>query len=438
MFMLLTMYTKEELKEFVNSKKKNFVPGESSVPVSGKVFDENELSNMMEAVMDCHRTEWRWNEKFEKWLSEFLWVKFVATTNSGSSANLLALSTLTSKELWERQLLPWDEVITVAAWFPTTITPIIQNRLVPVFVDVDLWTYEVNIEALKQAISPKTKCIMLAHTLWNAFNLWEITKVCKEHNLWLIEDTCDALWTTYNGQYIWTFGDIWTLSFYPAHHITTWEWWALITNNPLLYKLIKQFRDWWRDCWCKTGQDNSCWMRFKWQLWELPEWFDHKYIYSKIGYNLKMTDMQASIWCAQLEKLPNFIQKRKNNAKYLSDKFVEHWLDQYFILPKATENSEPSRFGFCLSLKEGSWINREDLLQYLNNYKIWTRLLFAWNFTRQPAFLDYVKDYRIVWELKNTDYVVDNTFRLWTFPELTDEMLDFVVLKIVDFINGRE
>lgn len=432
------MYTKEELKEFIDFKKKNFIPWESPVPVSGKVFDENELSNMMEAVMDCHRTEWRWNEKFEKWLSDFLWIKFVATTNSWSSANLLALSTLTSKELWDRQLLPWDEVITVAAWFPTTITPIIQNRLVPIFVDVDLWTYEVNIDALKQAISSKTKCIMLAHTLWNAFNLWEITKICKEHNLWLIEDTCDALWTTYNWQYIWTFGDIWTLSFYPAHHITTGEWWALITNNPLLYKLIKQFRDWWRDCWCKTWQDNSCWMRFKWQLGELPEWFDHKYIYSKIGYNLKITDMQAAIWVAQLEKLPDFIQKRKDNFNYLKDKFIENWLDQYFILPEATENSDPSWFGFCLSLKENSWINREELLQYLNSYKIWTRLLFAWNFTRQPAFLDYVKDYRIMWDLTNTDYIVDNTFRLWTFPWLTIKMLDFVTLKIKEFIDERK
>jgi len=432
------MYTKEELKEFVNSKKKDFIPWESSVPVSWKVFDENELSNMMEAVMDCHWTEWRWNEKFEKWLSEFLWVKFVATTNSWSSANLLALSTLTSKELWERQLKPWDEVITVAAWFPTTITPIIQNRLIPVFVDVDLWTYEVNIGALKKAISPKTKCIMLAHTLWNAFNLWEITKLCKEHNLWLIEDTCDALGTKYDGQYIWTFGDIGTLSFYPAHHITTGEWWALITNNPLLYKLIKQFRDRWRDCRCKTGQDNSCWMRFKWQLWDLPEWFDHKYIYSKIGYNLKITDMQAAIGVAQLEKLPKFIQKRKDNFDYLKSKFIENWLDQYFILPEATENSEPSWFWFCLSLKEDSWINREELLQYLNNCRIWTRLLFAWNYTRQPAFLDYVEDYKIVWKLKNTDYIVSNTFRLWTYPWLTNEMLDFVVLKIKEFVNGRK
>ena len=432
------MYTKDELKSFIDSKKKDFISWESPVPVSWKVFDENELNNMIEAAMDCHWTEWRWNQKFEKWLCDFLWVKFVATTNSWSSANLLALSTLTSKELWDRQLLPWDEVITVAAWFPTTITPIIQNRLIPVFVDVDLWTYEVNIEELKKAISPKTKCIMLAHTLWNAFNLWEITKICKEHNLWLIEDTCDALWTKYNWQYIWTFGDIWTLSFYPAHHITTWEWGALITNNPLLYKLIKQFRDWWRDCWCGTGQDNSCWMRFKRKLWDLPEWFDHKYIYSKIGYNLKITDMQAAIWVAQLEKLPGFIQKRKDNFNYLKNKFIENWLDEYFILPEATEHSEPSWFGFCLSLKGWVNVNREELMKYLNDNKIWTRLLFAWNFTKQPAFLDYVKDYRIVWDLRNADYIVNNTFWLWTFPGLTNEMLDYIILKVKEFVNERK
>ena len=428
----------DELRQIVANKQSKFEAGVSSVPVSWKVFDETELNYAMQAVMDCHRTEWRWNQKFEKWLADFLWVKFVATTNSWSSANLLALTTLTSKELWDRQLLPWDEVITVAAWFPTTITPIIQNRLVPVFVDVDLWTYEVNIEELKKAISPKTKCIMLAHTLWNAFNLWEITKICEENNLWLIEDTCDALWTKYNWQYIWTFGDIGTLSFYPAHHITTWEWGALITNNPLLYKLIKQFRDWWRDCWCSTGQDNSCWMRFKWKLWDLPEWFDHKYIYSKIWYNLKITDMQAAIWVAQLEKLPRFIQKRKDNFKYLYDKFVANWLDEYFILPQATEYADPSWFGFCLSLKEWVNINREELMKYVNDNKIWTRLLFAWNYTKQPAFLDYVKDYRIVWDLTNADYIVNNTFWLWTFPGLTNEMLDYIVLKVKEFVNGKK
>ncbi len=428
----------EEFKKIISERNKPFVPWESNVPVSWKVFDETELDYMTQAVTDCHWTEWRWNDRFEKELSEFLWVKFCATTNSWSSANLLALTALTAKELWDRQLLPWDEVITVAAWFPTTINPIIQNWLVPVFVDVDLWTYEVNIDELKQALSPKTKAIMLAHTLWNAFNLWEITKVCKENNLWLIEDTCDALWTKYSWQYIWTFGDIWTLSFYPAHHITMWEWWALITNNPLLLKIIKQFRDWWRDCRCRTWHDNSCWMRFKWQLWDLPEGFDHKYIYSKVGYNLKVTDIQAALWCAQLQKLPWFIQKRKDNFNYLTKRFVEEWLDRFFIMPKATENSDPSWFGYCLSLKEDTWINREELMQYLNNKKIGTRLLFSGNYVRQPAFLDYVKNYRIVWELKNADYIVRNTFWLWIFPWLTEEMLDYIVLCIKDFVNERE
>jgi CDP-6-deoxy-D-xylo-4-hexulose-3-dehydrase len=428
---------KEIIKDFISKNKEEFIPWKSQVPVSGKIFDETELQYMIESVMDCHWTEGRWNDMFEKWLADFLWSKFVITTNSGSSANLLALTALTAKELWERQLKQWDEVITVASWFPTTINPIIQNWLIPVFVDVELWTYEVDIEELKKAISPKTKAIMLAHTLWNAFNLDEITKICEENNLRLIEDNCDALWTMYNGKYTWTFGDIWTLSFYPAHHITMGEWWALITNNALLAKIIKSFRDWWRDCWCKTGEDNSCKNRFKWKLGNLPEWFDHKYIYSRIGYNLKVTDMQAALWVAQLEKLSWFIQKRKNNFNYLYSKFIENWLDQYFIMPKATLKSDPSRFWFLLSTKEW-WINREKLMQFLNENKIWTRLLFAGNYLNQPAFIDYVKDYRVVWDLKNSNYVMNHTFWLWVYPWLTNEHLNYIVLKIKEFIDENK
>lgn len=429
---------KKVIKQLIDSKKEKFVSEQSSVPVSGKVFDEKELEYMIESVMDCHRTEWRWNDKFEQGLADFLWAKFVMTTNSGSSANLLALTTLTAKELWDRQLKPWDEIITVASGFPTTINPIVQNGLVPVFVDIELWTYEVDIAELKKAISPKTKAIMLAHTLGNAFNLDAITTICKEYNLWLIEDNCDALWTMYNGKYTGIFGDIGTISFYPAHHITMWEGGALITNNPLLAKIIKSYRDRWRDCRCKTGHDDTCQMRFRRKLGNLPEWFDHKYIYSRIWYNLKVTDMQAALGVAQLEKLPWFIQKRKDNFNYLYNKFIENWLDQYFIMPQATEKSEPSRFGFLLSIKQDALINREELMQFLNKNKIGTRLLFAGNYLRQPAFIDYIKEYRIIWDLKNSDYVMNYTFWLWVYPWLTNEHLDYVVLKIKEFVDGKK
>ena len=307
--MVLNNSIKIFLKDFI--KEKNNEEKKWVIPVSWKVFDSKELEYAMESVLDCHRTEWRFNKCFEEKLASFLDVKYVITTNSWSSANLIALTTLTAKELKERQLKKWDEVITVATWFPTTINPIVQNSCIPVFVDIDLWTYEVNINSLKKAISPKTKAIMIAHTLWNAFDLDEVTKLCKENNLWLIEDNCDALWTKYNWQYTWSFWDISTFSFYPAHHITMWEWWALATNNPLLKKLINSYRDWWRDCRCPTWKDNTCNHRFNWQLWDLPKWFDHKYIYSRLWYNLKITDMQASIWLAQLEKLENFIEIRK-------------------------------------------------------------------------------------------------------------------------------
>lgn len=426
-----------KVKDTIKIQNKVFIPWISPIPVTGKIFDEKELEYMIESVLDCHWTEWRWNEMFEKKMSEFLLVKNVITTNSWSSANLLAFTALTAKELWDRQIKEWDEVITVAAGFPTTINPIIQNWCIPVFVDVDLETYEVNIEELKKALSPKTKAIMLAHTLGNMFNVWEIRKICDENNLWLIEDTCDALWAKYNWQFAWTFWDIATLSFYPAHHITMWEGWALLTNNSLLAKIIRSYRDWWRDCWCGTWEDNSCNNRYNWQLGELPKWFDHKYTYSRIGYNLKVTDMQASLWLAQLEKLPWFIQKRRENFDYLKSEFISNWLDKYFILPTETPNSEASWFGFVLSLKE--WLNfsREDLLKYLNENKIWTRLLFAWNYLKQPAFINYVKDFRIVWNLKNTDYIMNNTFWIWVFPGLYKEKLDYVILKIKEFVNGK-
>jgi len=434
---MLTPDLINKVREKIKTLNKVFIPWVSAVQVSWKIFDEKELEYMIESVLDCHWTEWRWNQMFEDKLALFLWAKNVITTNSWSSANLLAFTALTAIELKERQIKQWDEVITVAAWFPTTINPIIQNWCIPVFVDVDLETYEVNVEELKKALSPKTKAIMLAHTLWNTFNIEEVTKLCKENNLWLIEDNCDSLWAKYNWQYTWTFWDIATLSFYPAHHITMWEWWALITNNSLLAKIIRSYRDWWRDCWCKTWEDNSCNNRFNWQLWELPKWFDHKYTYSRIGYNLKVTDMQASLWLAQLEKLEWFIKKRRENFAYLMTNFIINWLDKYFILPKETPNSDASWFGFVISLKE--WLNfsREELLKYLNINKIWTRLLFAWNYLKQPAFLNYVKDYRVIWDLKNTDYIMNNTFWIWVFPGLDTEKLDYVILKIKEFVNEK-
>ena len=418
----------------IEQTKKPFIPGESAVPVSGKVFDETELEYMIESVLDCHWTEWRWNKVFEEKLAAFIGIKHVMTTNSGSSANLLAFTALTAKELKERRLLPGDEVITVAAGFPTTINPIIMNGCVPVFVDIDIGTYEANIDQIREAIGPKTKAIMMAHTMGNVFNLGEVRKICDEYKLWLIEDTCDALGAKYDGKYAGTFGDIATLSFYPAHHMTMWEGWALLTNNNILAKVIKSYRDWWRDCWCATGQDNSCNNRYGWQVGGLPKGFDHKYTYSRLGYNLKITDMQASLGVAQLEKLPGFIAKRNSNWKYLTEKLLEAWLDRYFILPEITPSSEPSWFGCVLSIRPESWIIREELLKYLNDKKIGTRLLFAGNYLRQPAFIDYVTDYRIIGDLKNADFVMNQTFWLWVYPGLWAEQYDYTVQVIIDFL----
>ena len=412
---------------------KGFVPGESNVPVSWKVFDETELEYMIESVLDCHWTEGRWNKIFEEKLAAFIWIKHAITTNSGSSANLLAFTTLTAKELKERRLMPGDEVITVAAGFPTTINPIIMNGCVPVFVDIDIGTYEANIDQIRQAIWPKTKAIMMAHTLGNVFDLWEVRKICDEHKLWLIEDTCDALGAKYDGKFAGTFGDIATLSFYPAHHMTMGEGWALLTNNTLLAKIIKSYRDWGRDCWCATGQDNSCNNRFGWQLGELPKGFDHKYIYSRLGYNLKITDMQAALGVAQLEKLEGFIAKRNANWDYLTKRLKEEGLEKYFILPEATQNSEPSWFGFVLSIRPEMGINREELMKYLNYKKIGTRLLFAGNYLRQPAFIDYVTEYRVIGDLKNADFVMNQTFWLGVYPGLGEEQYDYVVDMIKAF-----
>lgn len=415
---------------------KKFIPGITSIPASGKIFDEKEMMAMCEAVLDGWWTEGRFASEFEKKLAKWLGRKYCLAVNSGSSANLLAISALTSFRLGKRRLKKGDEVITVAAGFPTTVNPIIQNNLVPVFVDIDLKTYNANTAQIKKAInSGRTKAIFLAHTLGNPFNLEEIGKLCQKHKLWLIEDNCDALGSIYKNKKTGSFGQISTQSFYPAHHITMGEGGALLTDDPLLAKIAASIRDWGRDCWCRTGQDNTCGKRFSWQLGELPYGYDHKYVYSEIGYNLKITDMQAALGVAQLEKLDSFIKKRRANFDFLFKKL--QIFSDCFILPSAEKASQPSWFGFLITLKNNCPFSREDLLKYLNQHKIGTRLLFAGNIIKQPYFQNYQIDYRVVGDLKNTDLVMKNTFWLGVYPGLGKEELNFVAQKIKDFIASR-
>lgn len=410
---------------------KAFVPGESTVPVSGKVVGAPEIQMMVEASLDCWLTTGRFNTMFEARLAEFLGVKHVLTVNSGSSANLVAFSTLTSPKLGDRAIKPGDEVIGVAAGFPTTVNPILQFGAVPVFVDVDLHTHNIDATKIEAAIGPKTKAIMLAHSLGNPFNLDVVTALCKKYNLWLVEDTCDALGAKYNGQTVGTFGDIATLSFYPAHHITMGEGGAVFTNNDELKVIAESFRDWGRDCYCPPGKDNTCNKRFCWKLGELPEGYDHKYTYSHAGYNLKITDMQAACALAQMDRLEGFIAARKANYEYLRSKLES--LQDYFHLPVATPNSEPSWFGFPLVLKEESGVKRVDLLNYLDQAKIGTRLLFAGNLTRQPYMIG--RNFRISGDLTNTDIVMNQTFWLGVYPGLNTEHLDYVVQKLEEFFG---
>jgi CDP-6-deoxy-D-xylo-4-hexulose-3-dehydrase len=418
---------------------KHFKPDHSPIPVSGRVFDEEELIHLVDSSLDFWLTTGRFADQFEKELARFINIKHLLVTNSGSSANLLAVSALTSPTLGEQRLKPGDEVITVAAGFPTTVNPIIQNQLVPVFVDVDMGTYNVDVSQIERAISSKTKAIILAHTLGNPFNIKVVTQIAKKHHLWLIEDCCDALGATYtlNGtlQHVGTFGDIGTLSFYPAHHITTGEGGAVFTNDSRLKKLIESFRDWGRDCWCPPGKDNTCGKRFEWQLGDLPEGYDHKYIYSHIGYNLKITDMQAAVGVAQLKKLPGFIKTRNENFAFLSDKLKP--FAQYFILPKATENSEPSWFGFPLTVREPAPFSKKQLVEYLEKHKIATRMLFAGNLLKQPAYRDI--SCRVPEGLKNTDNVMRNTFWIGIYPGISIQMMEYVVERIAAFLKiGKE
>ena len=408
-----------------------FLPGITAVPPSGKVLDASELKNMVEASLDGWLTTGRFNTEFEKKLAAFIGVKHLITVNSGSSANLVAFSTLTSPKLGARAIQPGDEVIGVAAGFPTTVNPILQFGAVPVFVDVDRLTHNIDADKIEAAISPKTKAIMLAHSLGNPFNLDVVTAICKKYKLWLVEDCCDALGTTYRGQMVGTFGDIATLSFYPAHHITMGEGGAVFTNNDELKVIAESFRDWGRDCYCPPGKDNTCGKRFCWKLGDLPEGYDHKYTYSHLGYNLKITDMQAACGLAQLEKAPAFIQARKDNFAFLKERLKA--CEEFVHLPHPTEHSDPSWFGFPITLKENCPVTRLDLLTYLDQNKVGTRLLFAGNLTRQPYMAN--AKYRVSGDLTNTDNVMNNTFWIGVQPSLTRSMMEYSCSKIEAYLG---
>jgi len=410
---------------------KKFLPGQTIIPPSGKLIDSNELKNMVEASLDGWLTTGRFNDLFEIKLAEFLGVKHLITVNSGSSANLVAFSTLTSSSLGDRAIKKGDEVIGVAAGFPTTVNPIVQFGAIPVFVDIDPITHNIDVNKIEAAISPKTKAIMLAHTLGNPFDLDAITSICKKYNLWLIEDCCDALGSTYKGQMVGTFGDIATLSFYPAHHITMGEGGAVFTNNYELNKIADSFRNWGRDCFCEPGKDNSCGKRFSWQLGGLPFGFDHKSTYRHLGYNLKITDMQAACALAQLEKVSSFIQARKDNHKFLKHRLES--CSEYLQLTSATEGSDPSWFGFMITLKDACPVSRKDLIDFLDENKIGTRLLFGGNLTRQP-YMENV-EYRISGDLISTDNAMNNSFWIGVQPALTKEMLEYVADKIETFLG---
>jgi CDP-6-deoxy-D-xylo-4-hexulose-3-dehydrase len=410
---------------------KDFVPGTSVVPPSGKVIGAAELKNMVEASLDGWLTTGRFNDLFEKKLANYLGVKHLITVNSGSSANLVAFSTLTSPKLGNRAILPGDEVIGVAAGFPTTVNPILQFNAVPVFVDIDIPTYNIDVQQLEAAISSKTKAIMLAHTLGNPYNLAEVTRIARKHNLWLIEDCCDALGTTYAGKRVGTFGDIGTLSFYPAHHITMGEGGAVFTNNDELKRIAESFRDWGRDCYCPPGKDNTCSKRFCWKFGDLPQGYDHKYTYSHLGYNLKITDMQAACALAQLDRLDEFVEARQRNYVWLKNRLQS--CEEFLILPEATANSAPSWFGFPITLRDNAPVSRLDLINYLEQNKIGTRLLFAGNLTRQPYMVG--RNFRLSGCLGNTDVVMNNTFWIGVYPGLTTEMLEFVCERMESFLG---
>ncbi len=406
-----------------------FVAGETPVPVSGKVFDGEDLRFLLDASLDFWLTTGRYGEEFEREFAKFCNVRHALLCNSGSSADLLAFTALTSPKLGDERIKPGDEVITVAAGFPTTVNPIVQHGMVPVFLDIVLPTYDVDTKRLEEALTPKTRAIMMAHTLGNPFDLGTITAFAKKHNLWLVEDNCDALGSTYDGKLTGTFGDLSTVSFYPAHHITMGEGGAVLTNRPRLKTIVESLRDWGRDCWCPPGCDNTCGKRFEWKLGDLPQGYDHKYIYSHVGYNLKVTDMQAAVGVSQMKKLPAFIEARKENFRILYEALKP--LEEFLILPEATPKSDPSWFGFLLTVRPEAPFTRDELVQHLNVAKIGTRLLFAGNLTRQPAYKDV--NYRVVGELTNTDMVMNSTFWVGVYPGLTPPMLQYIAQNIHDF-----
>jgi len=400
-----------------------FVPGESTIRYAGRVFDADELIHLVEAALDFWLTAGRFAKQFEREFARFFGLQYAMLVNSGSSANLLALSCLTSEKLAERRLRPGDEVITVATAFPTTVNPILQNQLIPVFLDVTIPTYNVDVTQLEEAYSAKTRAVILAHTLGNPFDLEPVTDFVRKHNLWFIEDCCDAVGATFHGQKVGTFGDLTTLSFYPAHHITMGEGGCVLTDQSLLKTLVESFRDWGRDCWCEPGKDNTCGKRLQWQLGELPSGYDHKYIYSHIGYNLKLTDMQAAVGVAQLKKLPAFIEARRRNFQALYDGLKD--LEEFFILPEATPGSEPSWFGFPVAVRHGSPFSRNKAVDFLEKHKIATRLLFGGNLVRQPAYCD-VK-HRVVGNLKNSDFVMNQVFWVGVYPGLSIKAIEYMV-----------
>jgi len=408
-----------------------FTPGTDPVPASGKVYGAEELTHLVDASLDFWLTTGRYNDEFERTLADFLGVRHALTCNSGSSANLLAVSALTSPRLGERALKPGDEVITVAAGFPTTVNPIVQQGLVPVFVDVRLPTYNVDPEALAAAVTPRTRAIVLAHTLGNPFDLDAVLQVVGRHDLWLVEDCCDALGSTYGGRKVGTFGHLGTLSFYPAHHITMGEGGAVFTHNARLKRVVESFRDWGRDCYCAPGHDNTCKKRFDWQLGDLPHGYDHKYTYAHLGYNLKITDMQAAVGLAQMARLGSFIERRKANFAYLKERLAP-LEDDFLILPEATPGSDPAWFGFPVTLREGC-AKRVDLLTHLERSKVGTRLLFGGNLTRQPAYLGV--NYRVAGDLTQTDRIMHDTFWLGVYPGLSPEMLDHAAESVAAFFG---
>ena len=431
------IYSKIEtlVKELVMHRQaeKIFVPGESVIPPSGKVVDDAEIMNMVEASLDAWLTTGRFNQQFQRQLAGYLGRKVALTVNSGSSANLVAFSSLLSPKLGERRIKPGDEVITVAAGFPTTVNPILQNGCVPVFVDVEVGTYNVNVEELEAAIGPKTRAVMIAHALGNPFNVERIKALCEKHDLWLVEDCCDALGSAVNGQLVGSFGDIGTLSFYPAHHITMGEGGAVFTDNLRLKRIAESVRDWGRDCYCEPGVDNTCKKRFGWKLGELPEGYDHKYTYSHMGYNLKIGDMQAACGLAQLDKLEGFVEKRKTNFDYLYAQLLNLGLEKDLVFPRWLEQAEPSWFGFPLTVRDDTPGRREDLLRHLSSRAIGTRLLFAGNLLKQPYMID--QNFRVASNLKHSDTVMRQTFWVGIHPQLDEEQLNFTARSLKEFFG---